>query len=1184
MMNKKISAGIEMVLMIVSFFAFGYFLSFDVELVSAEEAGCCSLSNSGKKCATTAADACAETFAESSLCDDTSFCQKGCCFDENTGIYDKNVLKSDCSASWVGDPNCNMPAADLGCCVLGSSSSYETEGQCKTDSLVLALTNGTVDWRGDVNEAGCFILGASQEKGACVIENGDCKFIGEESCLGYDGDFYEGLLCTSPSIESNCKMTEQTKCVDGKDGVYFVDSCGNVANIYDSSRLDDPTYWDEIVSGADVCGSGDVENGNANSPSCGNCDRFAGGICASASEDRKNVDVGDFYCRDMSCVFDGENYKNGESWCVYDGAIGNGDDVVGSRHWKYVCSQGKTQIEPCADYRNQICIMNSDDNDFSNAACVANNWRECINLNGDEDDLAECGEALNCRVESIDIADHFKFDVCLPKYPGGFDLTDERYEATTKSICGMASTNCTVAYAPKTWGGCELVANGGCLTEKFGQDMNDFCRGLGDCGGSANIIGEWSDNYKITRSPDLSTSWITKLLNLALPVEGQFAEVENYSEYLAAAGVMGDLVAPTNEEAEEGFNWNGVGMGMAGIGYAGAVGAQMYLGATLAEASQLSAMKGISLLHGAGGNAVASVGAFAGVAIGAGIGMVAGAMLAKMLELSPGGSMLMAIGGAIVGVFAAGMMLNIAYLAAFGIAGIIVGIILMIIGLLFGGSDCPPTVVTFECKPWVAPVGVADCNECNNDPLKPCSKYRCGSLGAGCELVNVGTNEEMCSSMVDNGQAPVISPRFDVLSNGEKYTNVSSSGFRLSSVDGKCLDAYDPLVFGVETDKLAHCKFDIQERNFEEMNFDLGSNNYVRNHATTFSLPDPSHGESQGSNWSGDLSLFVQCEDVFGTLSKGLYKIEMCVNQGPDVVAPKIVSVSPKADKFVKFDVANLDFEVVTNELATCRWSSTDVSYSVMENNMSCSDSFGAPSNVLGYSCTGNVPLTENDNNYYIRCGDQPWANESDRNFNLESFVYNLKKPGSRIAIDWIRPSEDFESDTDMTTIELEISTSGGGNYHFCSYSFSGYEKMIEMFETGGSPHSQTLNRPIGEHEIFVECSEETGDFARNSTVFEIVKKGDLPPANETPNNTAGITPEIARVWQSGGSLYIYTNNDMMCRASYESCDFSWGDGVNLGNRERHVASVVHGRTYYVRCLEEVVVGSTGCSIVVKAL
>jgi hypothetical protein len=37
-------------------------------------------------------------------------------------------------------------------------------------------------------------------------------------------------------ITKTCGKTTNTVCVEGKDEVYFVDSCGNVANIYDASK------------------------------------------------------------------------------------------------------------------------------------------------------------------------------------------------------------------------------------------------------------------------------------------------------------------------------------------------------------------------------------------------------------------------------------------------------------------------------------------------------------------------------------------------------------------------------------------------------------------------------------------------------------------------------------------------------------------------------------------------------------------------------------------------------------------------------------------------------------------------------------------------------------------------------------------------------------------------------------
>ena len=71
--------------------------------------------------------------------------------------------------------------------------------------------------------------------------------------------------------------------------------------------------------------------------------------------------------------------KNGESWCEYEGKIGDGRDVVGSRHVKHICFMGEERIEPCADYRQEICVQSDttleNGKTFSEAACRINNWR-----------------------------------------------------------------------------------------------------------------------------------------------------------------------------------------------------------------------------------------------------------------------------------------------------------------------------------------------------------------------------------------------------------------------------------------------------------------------------------------------------------------------------------------------------------------------------------------------------------------------------------------------------------------------------------------------------------------------------------------------------------------------------------------------------------------------------------------
>ena len=1211
--EKKVVASFEVVIMIASLFAFSYFVcaSEDVfkklkepliPVVSAWEfnttlnedyilteestktvfgispndlgAGCCALAIDGQKCATATATTCSEEaiFAEGALCGATSFCRKGCCYDEGEGIYDKNVLKSDCPKSWVNDPNCNMPSAKLGCCVLGTNSIFETEGQCRVDSLSRALgASVVVDWNGDVNEAQCLVLSATQIEGACVFIRGNCKLETEADCLNYGGQFSEGYLCTSPSLDTLCEVTEETTCVEGKDEVYFVDSCGNYANVYDSSKLKDVSYWDRVISPEDSCGAGNVNNGNANSKSCGNCNRFLGGICASASEENFDVDLGGFYCKATSCTFEGRTYRNGESWCVYDGKIGDGDDVVGSRHWKYVCSQGVTRIEPCADYRNQICIQTNTfdvegkDVQFTNAVCIANNWRECIHLNGEEGGLELCEETLNCRIENVAVTDNFNFNVCTPKYPGGFSFKDERYQKTAEQICGMADQTCTVVYRSKMWGGCELVANEGCLEEKFAQEMNDLCRKLGDCGGAVNVEGVYSENYKVGNSPTLSSGWIDGLKVLANPVKGQIAEVEDYSKYLEAAGLLGSPGEVSGEIESEGSIMKNLGIGIAGIGYAVGV---INVAGFVTGSSMLSSLslKGMSSLISSAPGA-----AFSGVAIGAGIGMVAGAMLAKSLGLSSGSSLLMSIGGGLIGSAVSIKLMTLKSLSFLANPFIWIGVILIIISWFFGKSDCPPVDVTFECKPWQPNVGGDDCEKCNDNLLKPCSSYRCHSLGTSCELINIGSSYELCvDGSKDDTKPPRIGPQLGVVSSNEKYSDVSEGGFSITSLQEGCIDAYSPLVFGVTTDEPTQCRFDLIEREFDDMSFDLGGNYYSYNHTTTFTLPDPSHGQSQGGNWTGDLTLYVKCRDTKGHENLGFYTVDICVKEGSDKTAPVIREVSPVDGKIVSFETTSENFMVITNELSTCKWDSVDKDYSLMVNSMVCDDVLESPSSSIGYVCSGEVPIVNGTNSYYIRCMDQPWFDSvEERNANTQSYVYTLKKPEKKIEIDWIEPSENFEINSAMTTIELQVQTSGGGEEHFCSYSFSGYENMIEMFETGsGEIHVQQLNRPSGISKIYVECSDETGDSIQGSTEFKIIYDSS--------------TPQVARVWQTGGTLYILTTEEGECVYGTTDCNYVWGDGVLMGNGKTHTIGAAAGKIYYVKCKDEFGNVPRGCSIAVR--
>jgi hypothetical protein len=609
-----------------------------------------------------------------------------------------------------------------------------------------------------------------------------------------------------------------------------------------------------------------------------------------------------------------------------------------------------------------------------------------------------------------------------------------------------------------------------------------------------------------------------------------------------------------------------VGMGAVGVGYAINAVALYSAGLSIGDVATLM-MDGM----GPGGG----MGAFAGAAIGAGIGMVAGAMLAKSLGLSPGGSMLMAIGGAMVGAYVALAVLGMNLYLLSNPLTFWIGVALIVISLFFGGSDCPTKEVTFECKPWKAPSGGDNCEKCNGDPLKPCSEYRCNSLGAACELVNRGTAQEMCHSSNDDGRPPVLNPQLGVISGTEKYGDVTLGGFAITNLNGGCVDAYTPLVFGVTTDELAYCRFDKELVEFEDMIYDFGGNGYIYNHTTTFTLPDPSHGQSQGANWTGDLNLYIKCEDAFGHITPSFYNVDLCVNEGEDRSGPLIRATKPMNNAIVGFEENSKNVSVITNELASCRWDLSDVDYSLMGNSMECLDSLGFQSNPVGYVCTDELLTTNANNLFYVRCMDQPWLEDlnrsSERNSNSESVVYFLRKPEKKIEIDWIEPSQDFETSSELTTIELQVQTSGGGELHLCSYSFSGYENMVRLFETGNDRlHVQPLNRPSGTDKIYIRCEDETGDFVQGSTEFKIIYDTSAP--------------QIARIWQIDNVLHIITTEEAECVYSKDHCNFKWDDGVAMSGTKEHTISVISGSKYHIKCKDEFGNAPAECSMSVSTV
>ena len=125
-------------------------------------------------------------------------------------------------------------------------------------------------------------------------------------------------------------------------------------------------------------------------------------------------------------------------------------------------------------------------------------------------------------------------------------------------------------------------------------------------------------------------------------------------------------------------------------------------------------------------------------------------------------------------------------------------------------------IVNFECKPWQAPVGGENCEECNTQGL-PCSEYQCKSLGQSCELLNPGTGEEKCVWVNrQDVNPPTIKPWEDTLLNDYRYAPDNSisppdRGVKINylKANDNCIPAFTPLKFGVLLNEPAKCKIDV---------------------------------------------------------------------------------------------------------------------------------------------------------------------------------------------------------------------------------------------------------------------------------------------------------------------------------------------------------------------------------------
>lgn len=480
-------------------------------------------------------------------------------------------------------------------------------------------------------------------------------------------------------------------------------------------------------------------------------------------------------------------------------------------------------------------------------------------------------------------------------------------------------------------------------------------------------------------------------------------------------------------------------------------------------------------------------------------------------------------------------------------------------------------LVRFECLPWEPQTGGSRCEECNDDPLRPCSEYRCKALGQACEIVNKGTEEEQCV-WVGKGDvtAPKITPNDEALSpDGLRYIpdsaiSLPNTGYLIQdNVGDTCLPAFTNLQFGFTTDEPAQCKIDYAPSdNYEEMNsFFVGETNmFLREHTQTLKVVNT---EGEGPNVpeigiDGTFNLWVRCIDANGNgMDSPMVAFSYCVDDGPDTTAPSVEGTNIEGGQPVGFNVDQIPgFEVYTNEPAECKWSRRDQAFSNMENEMECStDTYQINAN-LDYVCSTTLTgiVDREDNWFYFRCKDR------EGNVMTTSHPFLLKGT-EPLVINDVGPTGEFTGSTTVIPVTLTVETAHGAEEGVATCSFSNIEeggRYIPMGDTGDSyKHNQTLDLTAGNYIYYFRCIDGGGNAATANTTFSVI--------------TDTADPLITRVFRDSTVLKLITSEEAKCYYSNNNCNYNLEDGLPLileeaTDRFVHTTPWEEDVTYYIKC------------------
>ena len=964
-----------------------------IQPVKAESKVCCEKTKEdsaygGIYCQYTVPDNCDSGYRSTGVaCEQTDYCGTGCCIVD--GGCNRNTPKSTCldeDGAWYPGIECDIPRCQIGCCALPGGCSVVEEAVCAEsiegyESLRLAdVFNPSI-----TSELACQQTCLSEEEGCCVSVD-TCKFTSRKDCnqnlLG--SQFFKETICSSlPS----CRVTGQhhTGCLPDRDEVYWFDSAGNRENIYGTDYRTDGL----VVPKEDSCDPPTDADNNARDPNCGNCDYSKGSICSEAEANflGQVPDKVSHMCISLDCTSTIKNDKNSwmkgqprvnmESWCEYEGAVGGGKDLVGSRHYRHLCVDGREIIEPCEERREGeygVCVQQDVPESLAGvkrtaAICRPNPYLSCMacnneevfstyDLSDDEEDKIDCGGECNlyCKEES-------------DKGTGGEGR--KKCEDDTGSVIPEAETEIyededgkSLRPALKECCNNQAKRQKCCESNKAGCYWNEdirMCAPEIPPGTSDNCFGEITCTEIWERHGILDVGWYcvencdqesderidgyskgychkseyTSALNSFCRSLGDCGVHVNVLGKATGSGFSSEGPSPVDElgggeidleypEDPEIEGWSLLNKQNTPLGSDDDLFLMSYIGDLIFSIEM--PLDAREFYTGFGDWAFVTLSATAFLVFAGIISAVSVAAVGVTAGLSFGSAMVEIASFTLLGP-AAGVA-GTGIIAAVPIVGWAIFILLVGLGFLFlFGTTTEQITYTYTCGPWQPPRSGQDCEECME--FSECDEYKCESLGSLCEFINQ-EGEGICivSEDANDATAPIIKP-LPILPrtmSDFKLTPQSSGGGGYEFKD--IIPVYTPLEIGIKTldtggnnKEYAQCKISRFHKDYEEMTVWFGDNYWKYEHK--MEIPVIGEGGTIPADQDvikimpGQLNTFyVRCENRNGVHNENDYFIKFTVEDNPDMISPMLEEpkFSILNNAYIPYGTSEIDLIIFLNE------------------------------------------------------------------------------------------------------------------------------------------------------------------------------------------------------------------------------------------------------------------------------